>query len=160
MRRIPLLLSIFVVAATALAADSQSFPKERTTIETEPFVITAFLPLGWSVENGQVVPPEALRSACRVHWSVLHGSDWNTALAGAMRDAILDKRELFKSGGHVVVKYETNTTESVYINLDDIEPSAFALWNVEIDEAPAGRQCRSEFDALAHTVSIKLPAAP
>ena len=158
MRRIPLLLSMVAVAATALGAHSRSISKGRVVIEREPLVVTAELLDGWSVGNGQLLPPEALRSGCRVHRELLRGSDWNAALADAMRDAIVDKRELFKAGGHVAVKYETKTRESVYINLDDIESSTFALWSVENDDTPAGRQCRSEFDALAHTVSIKLPA--
>jgi len=155
MRRIPLFLSILAVATTALGAHSRWTLKERSVIETAPFVVSAQFPEGWSVENGQVVPPEALRSACRVQREILHGSDWNTALAGAMRDAQLDKRELFKAGGHVAVKYETGATESVFINLDDIEPAAFAIWNVAFDQNAAGHQCRSEFDVLARTVSIE-----
>jgi len=158
MRRIPALLSILVFAATALAGHSRSIPKERTTIETEPLAVTAWLVEGWSAGDGRLVPPESLRSACRVRMELVRGSDWNTALADAMRGAIVDRRELFKSGGHVAVKYETKTTESVYINLDDIAPATFAVWNVENEESPAGRQCRSEFDVIAHTVSMKLPA--
>ena len=72
-----------------------------------------------------------------------------------MRDAIIDKRELFKMGGHVAVKYETKTTESVYINLDDIEPATFAVWSVENDGSAAGGQCRSEFGMIAHTIGIR-----
>src|ERR1051326_200730 len=154
MKRIPLLLGILAFAATAFGGHLQWNSKERSVIETEPFVVSAFLPDGWSVENTQVVPPEALRSACRVHWELLRGSDWNIALVGAMRDTRPDRRELFKAGGHVAVRYETDATESVFINLDDIEPAAFAVWTVAFDQNAAGRQCQVEFGALAHTVGI------
>lgn len=154
MRRIPLLLSMVAVAATALGAHSRSISKGRVVIEREPLVVTAELLDGWSVGSGQLVPPEALRSGCRVHRELLRGSDWNAALADAMRDAIVDKRELFKAGGHVAVKYETKTTESIYINLEDIEAAAFERWVVENDDNAAGRQCRSEFSVIAHTVGI------
>jgi len=155
-----LLLGILAVAATTLGADSRLMPRERVTIETEPFVVTARLIEGWSVDRGQLVPREALRSACRVHQEVVRGGDWNTAVAGAMRDAIIDKRELLKSGEHVAVKYETKDTESVYIDLGDIEPGSFAVWNVENDDNAAGRQCRSEFGAVAYTVGITAAAQP
>ncbi|HEX7140794.1 MAG TPA: hypothetical protein VF219_23275 [Vicinamibacterales bacterium] len=160
MRRVTTLaFAVFTVAATAFGA-SGTFPRmsaERSVIESDPLKITARLPVGWSVEEGRVVPPVALRSDCQVHREMVH-DDWNRSLAAVMRDSAPTWRELMKIGGHVAVEYRTTvgsrTTTSVYINLEEIQPATFAVWSVETDNTDAGLQCQHEFSAFVDGVKI------
>jgi len=155
-----LAIAVFTVAATAFGAVG-AFPwmnAERSVIESGPLTITARLPVGWSVDEERVVPPAVLRSDCQVHREIVH-DDWNRSLAAVMRDSAPTWRELMKIGGHVAVEYRTTvasrTTESVYINLEEIQPATFAVWSVETDDTAAGLQCQREFSALVGGLAIE-----
>jgi hypothetical protein len=148
--------SIAVVSAVSLAAAPHR-PAVRTVIESEPFVVTGELPEGWTVDEGRVVPPEAIRSACRVGTTLFHDREWKSVVAAALRDSPV-WRESIKIGGHEAAEYRTTTgsrsTDTLYINLDSIEPMGVSIWRVEADKDDAGWQCEREFSALVHTLRI------
>ncbi|HEY2830240.1 MAG TPA: hypothetical protein VGJ88_09000 [Thermoanaerobaculia bacterium] len=127
-------------------------------IESEPFVVTGELPEGWTVDEGRVVPPEATRSACRVSRTLFHDREWKTVVAAALRNSTPAWRELKKISGHEAAEYRTTTgsrsVDTVYINLDSIEPMGVSIWRVEADNDAPGWQCEREFAALVHTLRI------
>lgn len=157
MARLSALAVVLAFVVTALAARPPA-PAPRSVIESEPLVVTARLPEGWTAEDGRVVPPASLRSVCEVRRHLVH-DDWNRSLAAAMRDTAPTGRELMRIGGHVAVDYRTTTgsrtKQSVYINLEEIQPSTFAVWTVETENTTAGWQCQSDFSVLVGSVRIE-----
>jgi hypothetical protein len=145
----------------ALAASAFSLTvAPRSVIESEPLVVTARLPEGWTVDEGRIVPPEAMRAACRVSRTLFQDREWKSVVAAALREAPV-WRELLKIGGHEAVWYRTTTasqlTESVYINLDSIEPVGVAIWRVEADKDDAGWKCQRDFAAFVGSLTIDVP---
>lgn len=135
----------------------------RTVIESEPFLVKAtYLPDGWTVDEGRVVPPEALRSTCHVSRTLFQDREWKTVVAAALRDSAPAWRQLMKIGGYEAAEYRTTVgshlAETVYINLDSIAPMGVAIWRVETDDAgDIGLKCRTDFGVLVHSLTIDVP---
>lgn len=136
---------------------------QRTLIESEPFAVTAQLPEGWTVDEGRVVPPEAIRSVCTVTKSVIQDREWKSVVADALRESPA-WRQLKQIGGHEAAEYRTTAgsrlTHTVYINLDSLEPVGVAIWRVETNNTAAGRQCQLDFTVLSSSLRIDPPATP
>jgi hypothetical protein len=153
----------FTFAALSLAVLSLAaapwLQTHRTRIESEPFVVTAQLPEGWSVDGGRVVPPETVRSACRVSRSLIQDRDWKSVVAAAMREDAPTWRQLRRISRYETAEYHTTVgsrlTDTVYINLESM---GVAIWRVEADNSDAGWQCRSEFSLLTSTLAIQAPS--
>jgi hypothetical protein len=151
---------IFIMATTVAPHLS------RTTITVDRFVITAGLPDGWSVEDGEVQPPAALRSSCRVHGAIFSGRDWNRTLAAGLDPANVirasnEHRELFRIGGHEAVRNEYTdssgrTVVDIYINLTDLAPDTVALWHFDGAKTAEGRQCRIAFGFFIDSATFAL----
>jgi hypothetical protein len=152
---------VLIVGLSAAALSLTAIPRpqvQRTVIESTPYVVSAQLPDGWSVDDGRVVPPEALRPACRVTGSVIQDREWKSVVAGALREDAPAWRQLRKIGGYETAEYRTTvgsrTTDTVYINLESM---GVAIWRVEADNNDAGLQCESEFSLLVGTLAISRP---
>ena len=150
-------LTALSIAALSLSA-APRLQVQRTLIESVPFVVTTQLPEGWTVDDGRVVPPAALRPACRVTGSVMQDRRWKSVVADALREDAPAWRQLRKIGEHETAEYRTTvgsrTTDTVYINL---EPMGVAIWRVEADNNDAGLQCQTEFSLLVGTLAISRP---
>src|SRR5437763_4494201 len=80
-RAIPAILT-FVLAISALAAGKRwDFQTSAITIPFDRFQLATRLPDGWSVDDGQVLPPAGMRHACHVRGDVYSNRDWNQTLA-------------------------------------------------------------------------------
>ena len=165
-RRALLATLTLVMAISAFAARNRwDIRTSAVRIPFDHFVLATMLPEGWSVDGGQVLPPEEMRHACQVHGVVYTDRDWNRTLAAglepenAARSA--ERRVLFKVGGHVAVKNDyadgsRKRIERIYVNLADLEPGSLAIWSFERDDTAEGKQCEMEFDVFVSSASIML----
>src|SRR6266481_688312 len=108
-RRVMLATLTFVVAISALAAGKRwDIQTTAISLPFDRFVLAARLPEGWSVDGGQVLPPEEMRHACRVRGNVYSDRDWNRTLAAGLEPGnaarSAEHRTLFKVHGHVAVR--------------------------------------------------------
>lgn len=153
------IVAILAIALSAVAAMSYRHPLgARMVIESDPFTVTARLPEGWTMEGGTIVLPDEVRSSCWVHREWVR-DDWKKALAAIIRDSPPEWREVHKVGGHEAAEFrastKSRTTESVYVNLEDLQPATFVVWSVEADNTDAGHQCRWDFAALVGSLAIE-----
>lgn len=155
----PAFTTVLLLAASFLhPLENIRLAPEHSIVQSDPLRVSVRLPEGWSVENGQVVPAAAVRSACQIHVSVYPDSDWNAALAPVVRDASVS-RMLHRIGGHVAVDGRKHSgsayEEMVFIDLEDIRPRTLAVWNIEYDNSAEGRQCQMSFDAMLRTTDVQ-----
>jgi hypothetical protein len=168
MTRRALLATLTVVMAISAFAARSPWDIRTSAIRFpfDRFVLATRLPEGWSVDGGQVLPPEEMRHACRVRGDVYSDRDWNRTLAAglepdnAARSA--ERRSLFRVGGHVAVRNELvdgsgKRIENVYIDLSDLEPGSLAIWSFERDDTAEGKECEMGFDIFVTSASIVLP---
>jgi hypothetical protein len=139
-------------------------------VTSSGFTLAGQVPVlsGWSAEDGQIVPPIALRSACHVRGDYYEGRDWNPTLAAALDYGNVarsagEHRVLLKVGGHSALLNEyvdrsDSTILNVYINLADLKPGSIAVWSFQGDHSAEGRQCRTEFGGFILSAAIKLEA--
>lgn len=157
---------VTVVAAMPALADGKQPYAHASVIRltSAGFTLAGQVLSGWSAEDGQILPPMALRSACRVRGDFYRDRDWNQTLAAALdfgnaaRSA--EHRVLFKVGGHVAVSNQymgsSREIENVYIDLADLEAGSLAVWSFEGDATAEGRQCHMEFAGFIHSAVIRL----
>jgi hypothetical protein len=155
------------MAISALAAGKPwDIRTSAVRIPFDHFVLAARLPEGWSVDGGQVLPPEEMRHACQLHGVVYTGRDWNRTLAAGLEPQnaarAAERRSLFRVGGHVAVRNDHadgsgKRIENVYIDLADLEPGSLAIWSFERDNTAEGLQCETGFDIFIGSTSIVLP---
>jgi hypothetical protein len=163
------MLAMLTVVATISALAGENLwgaHPSVVTVTSDGFTLTAKLPTGWSVEDGQILPPMALRSACRVRVELHKDRDWNRALSAALdaenvvRSAT-EHRTLLKVSGRVAVTSEYTDgshkrIENVYIDLEDLEAGDLAVWTFEGDNTAEGQQCQMAFGMFIGSATIKL----
>jgi hypothetical protein len=160
-----LVVATVMAAISALGGD-MPVVQPRITIPFDRFMVGARLPAGWSIEEGQVLPPMALRSACHVHGVTYGDRDWNRMLVteldpGNVLRSSKERRVLSRIGGHVAINNQYTDLfgkriEYVYIDLADLETGSVAVWSFEGDDTAGGRRCKLEFGMFIAGASFEL----
>jgi hypothetical protein len=159
---------VMLVGAATMAGGEREVPWYKdpgtaVTLTSSGFVFTARLPRGWSVTNGQVVPPETFASSCQVHGEFLTNREWNRFLVAALDPRNLartarEERFVRRIGGHPAVssRYTSDGTTviNVYINLSDAEPDSASVWSFKGDTTQEGQDCALQFMSFVGSANI------